>query len=114
MLALLTHSFFTFQIPFIALYRKENCLSLLEEEDRYYDDLSSKPGPPPKTRFHKVIFTIGFSLRTCGLLLFVMFCVLTQFFLSGHVLGIAALGCSDLRQKVVTSSEAQGCFGDVL
>ncbi|KAK3138392.1 hypothetical protein QOZ80_5AG0368330 [Eleusine coracana subsp. coracana] len=28
-----------FEIPFIALYRKENCPSLLEEEDLYYEDL---------------------------------------------------------------------------
>jgi hypothetical protein len=51
--------FLTCQIPFIALYRKENCLSLLEEEDIYYEDLNSKDEPLPKARFHKVILTIG-------------------------------------------------------
>lgn len=27
---------------------------------------------------------------------------------------VAALGCSDLRQKVASSSEAQGCFAGLL
>jgi transcription elongation factor SPT6 len=50
--------FLTCQIPFIALYRKESCLSLLEEEDFYDNDINDKNAHPPKTRFHKVIFTM--------------------------------------------------------
>jgi hypothetical protein len=31
-----------------------------------------------------------------------------------RLLFVAALGCSDLRQKVASSSETQGCFADLL
>lgn len=44
------------QIPFIAMYRKEECLSLLKDPEKYeVDDNHDKLETTPTLKWHKVI-----------------------------------------------------------
>jgi hypothetical protein len=85
------------------MYRKESCPSLLDHDvhEPEYDD-----GKREMT-WHKVtVHTLG---RCWSPIIHQDFTIADTI----HVL-VAALGCSDLRQEVATSAEAQACFADLL
>ncbi|GFY84642.1 global transcription factor group B1 [Actinidia rufa] len=47
-------------VPFVAMYRKEECLSLLRDPEQHEADIENqnKPDPKPTIRWHKVLWAI--------------------------------------------------------
>ncbi|XP_050210070.1 transcription elongation factor SPT6 homolog [Mercurialis annua] len=50
--------FHKLDVPFIAMYRKEECLSLLKDPDQHDDDSYDKSDTPPMLKWHKVLWAI--------------------------------------------------------
>lgn len=107
----------TCQIPFIAMYRKENCPTLLksldsDEGNEDNEDNKDNESDARKMKWHKVInYYYYYSLSTCSSHRTYQLFAITK---TNLVFYVVALGSSDLGQKVATSSEAQGCFTVVL